>query len=55
MMTMSLLTLTDTSLLDTNNVSGSSLLRWQHHKHCSGYYYYYRTFPKMQKTDMLPF
>jgi len=20
--------------------SGSSLLRWQHHKHCRGYYYY---------------
>jgi len=24
-----------------NSCSGSSLLRWQHHKHFCGYYYYY--------------
>jgi len=24
-----------------NSRSGSALLRWQHHKHCRGYYYYY--------------
>ena len=24
-----------------NSRSGSTLLRWQHHKHCRGYYYYY--------------
>jgi len=24
-----------------NSRSGSALLRWQHPKHCRGYYYYY--------------